>query len=124
MRFLLAVMVVSVVLSVGGAAQKTRPYNAKSSGAKNEPKSTAPPPKTAGAGSSNKDLQRVENEQVKGGRGGQARKAQVAGVTRSDRSEHNQSINFNGKGGRGNTGNRNPGSLKGRLKQKGQGKQH
>ncbi|MFZ3342115.1 MAG: hypothetical protein WA609_02345 [Terriglobales bacterium] len=124
MRFLLAVMAVSVVLSVGVAAQKTRPYNAKSSGAKNEPKSTAPPPKAAGAGSSSKDLQRVENEQVKGGRSGQGQRTRVAAVPRSERSNNNPSINFNGKGGHGNTGNRNPGSLKGRLKQKGQGKQH
>jgi len=124
MRFLLAVMALSVTLSVSGAAQKTRPYNPKSSGADAKaPKSTAPPPKAAGTASSGKDLQKVENSSGKGGHSGQAKKTNV-GIVKSDRSSGNPPINFNGKGGGGNTGTRNPGSLKGRLKQKGQGKQH
>jgi hypothetical protein len=124
MRFLLAVMAVTVALSLSSAAQKTRPYNPKSSGAdaKSAPKSTAPPPKASSAAASSKDLQRIENSSVKGGHGAQPKKTRAVAAT-SDRSSNNPPINFNGKGGGGNTGNRNPGSLKGRLKQKGQGKQ-
>jgi hypothetical protein len=125
MRFLLAVMAVTVALSLSGAAQKTRPYNPKSSGAdaKNAPKSTAPPPKAGAAAASSKDLQRIENQSAKGGHSGQAKKTHVVSAT-SDRSSSNPSINFNGKGGGKAGGGRTPGSLKGRLKQKGQGKQH
>jgi len=125
MRFLLAVIAVTVALSLSGVAQKTRPYNPKSSGAdaKNVPKSTAPPPKAATAASSGKDLQRVENQSVKAGHSGQAKKTRVVAAT-SDRSSSNPPINFNGKGGGNAVGGRTPGSLKGRLKQKGQGKQH
>lgn len=124
MRFLLAVMALTVVLSLSGAAQKTRPYNRKSSGAdaKNAPKSTAPPPKAGAAAASSKDLQRVENQSVKGGHSGQAKKTRTVAAT-SDRSSSNPAINFNGKGGGNGGGGRTPGSLKGRLKQKGQGKQ-
>jgi len=123
MRFLLAVMAVTVALSLSGAAQNKKPHNVKPSGdTKSEPKSTAPPPKAQSAAASSKDLQRVENSSAKSGHSGQPKKApRVAGV-KSDRSDNNPSINFNGKNG-GNAGNRNPGSLKGRLKQKGQGKQ-
>jgi hypothetical protein len=124
MRVLLAVVAIMVSLSLSSAAQRTRPYNPKSSGAdaKNAPKSTAPPPKASSAATSSKDLQRVENSSVKGGHGAQPRKTRTV-VGTSNRSSNNPPINFNGKGSGGNTGNRNPGSLKGRLKQKGQGKQ-
>jgi hypothetical protein len=126
MRFLLAVMAVTVALSLSGASQKTRPYNPKSSGADAKgsgPKSTAPPPKAGTSASSGKELQRVENQSVKGGHSGQAKKTRVASAT-SDRSSSNPPINFNGRGGGTTGGGRTPGSLKGRLKQKGQGKQH
>jgi hypothetical protein len=126
MRFLLAVMVVTVALSLSGAAQqKTKSYNPKASSAdaKGGPKSTAPPPKAASSAASSKDLQRVENSSTKGGHAGQAKKTRTVAAT-SDRSSSNPAINFNGKGGGNAGGNRNPGSLKGRLKQKGQGKQH
>src|ERR1700675_621680 len=115
MRFLLAVMAVTVALSLSGAAQKTKTHSARPSSADAKaPKSTAPPPKASA--SSSKDLQRVENSSARSGHGSQPKKTHVV-VAKADRSPGNPSINFNGKGG-GNTGNRNPGSLKGRLKQK------
>ena len=125
MRFFVAVIAVSVALSLSGAAQqKTRAHNAPSSAdAKGGPKSTAPPPKASSSAGSSKDLQRVENSSAKGGHGSQPKKTRAVAMT-PDRSSSNPSINFNGKNGGGNTGNRNAGSLKGRLKQKGQGKQH
>jgi hypothetical protein len=125
MRFFLAVMAVTVALSLSGAAQqKTKPYNPKASSAdaKGGPKSTAPPPKASASAASSKDLQRVENSSAKGGRGAQPKKTRAVAMT-GDKGSSNPSINFNGKNGGGNTGTRNAGSLKGRLKQKGQGKQ-
>ena len=119
-------MAVTVALSLSGAAQqKTKPYNSKasSSDSKGAPKSTAPPPKASASAASSKDLQRVENSSAKGGHSGQPKTKNVA-VAKTDRGSNNPAINFNGKGGGGNTGTRNAGSLKGRLKQKGQGKQH
>src|ERR1700691_6226779 len=125
MRFLLAVMAVTVALSMSGAAQqKTKPFKLPppSADSKSEPKSTVPPPKTPTAAASSKDLQKVENEGVKGGRGGQAKKTHTPVVKADKGSGNNPAINFNGKGGgTSGTSTRTPGSLKGRLKQKGQG---
>jgi|ERR1700722_7868620 hypothetical protein len=128
MRFLFAVMAVTVVLSMGAAAQKTKPTRLPPSSAdsKGEPKSTVPPVKSPAATASSKDLQKVENENGKGGHGTQAKKTHTPAVRAAKTSGNNPAINFNGKGGSGNAGtnNRNPGSLKGRLKQKGQGQNH
>lgn len=110
-------MVVTVALAASGAAeQKTKSYKS-SADSKTEPKSTVPPMKSASS-SSSKDLAKVENEKVKGGRGTRSK----SHVTVAKADKGNQSINFNGRGGGSSIGStRNPGSLKGRLKQKGQG---
>lgn len=126
MRFLFAVMAVTVVLSMNAAAQKTKATRLPPSSAdsKGEPKSTVAPGKAPAAKTSGKDLQKVENENAKGGgQGTQAKKTHAPAVRAAKTSGNNPAINFNGKGGSGNSGmnNRNPGSLKGRLKQKGQG---
>jgi hypothetical protein len=124
MRFLLAVVAVTAALSISGAAQKTKPYKVapSSTASKSEPKSTVPPPKAPTATASSKDLEKVENETAKG-HGTQPKKTHTPVVRASKTSGGNPAINFNGKGGSGNAGmNHNPDSLKGRLKQKGQGK--
>jgi hypothetical protein len=118
MRFSAAVMAVTLALGVSAAAQ-----NAK---AKSEPRSTAPM-KATGAGASGatgKELQKIENEKPARGQTTRAKKGPTP-VIRADKSSSNQAINFNGKGGGGSgVSTRNNSSLKGRLKQKGQGKQH
>ncbi|MGA9353099.1 MAG: hypothetical protein WBV46_05370 [Terriglobales bacterium] len=128
MRFLSAVMVVTVALSVFGAAQVKSSGGHSAGAAKSGPKSTAAP-KTTGAGAANaqsKDLQRIERETTKGAGNGQPKKTHAPTVLKADKSNNNPTINFNGKGGGGGSGigSRNGGSLKGRLKQKGQGQAH
>jgi|HubBroStandDraft_6_1064221.scaffolds.fasta_scaffold508378_2 hypothetical protein len=128
MRFSSAVVAVTLALSVFGAAQVVKTSGGHGAGAsKNEPKSTAPA-KATGAGTTNaqsKELQKIEHETPKGG-SGQAKKTPAPKVLKADKSSNNQAINFNGKsGGTGSgVGSRSGGSLKGRLKQKGQGQAH
>jgi len=127
MRFVLAVMAVTLAVGMYAPAQNRKPAWEKSADtggqSKGEPKSTvAVKAPATGANSSSKELQKIEHEKPAGG--AQGRKAHTAApVLKADKSSNNSGINFNGKGG-GGGGNRNPGSLKGRLKQKGQGKQH
>jgi hypothetical protein len=128
MRFLSGVIAVTLALSVCGAAQVVKTSGGHSASAsKNEPKSTAPA-KATGAGTTNaqsKELQKIEREQPKGGNS-QPKKTPTPKVLKEDKSSNNQAINFNGKGGGTGSGvsARSGGSLKGRLKQKGQGQAH
>ncbi len=121
-------MAVTLALSVGGAAQVVKASGGHSASAsKNEPKSTAPV-KATGAGTANaqsKQLQKIERETPKGG-SAQPKKTPAPKVLKEDKSSNNQAINFNGKGGGTGTAmsSRSGGSLKGRLKQKGQGQAH
>ncbi|MGB9198245.1 MAG: hypothetical protein WCB53_15085 [Terriglobales bacterium] len=122
MRFFVAVMAVVLAVGANGLAQN----GSGNASAKNEPKSTVPMkaagPHSAGtSGSSSKELQKVENEKV--AKDDHAKKTHVRTVRATK--ERNSAINFNGRGSKG-TGmsSRSGGSLKGRLKQKGQGKQH
>jgi hypothetical protein len=129
MRFFSAVMAVTLALSVGGAAQVVRGSGGHSgSASKNEPKSTAPV-KATGAGTTNaqsKQLQKIERETAKSGGSAQPKRTPAPKVLKEDKSSNNQAINFNGKsGGTGSAmSSRSGGSLKGRLKQKGQGQAH
>jgi hypothetical protein len=128
MRFLSAVVAVTLALSMCSAAQVVKTSGGHGAGAsKNEPKSTAPA-KATGAGTSNaqsKELQKIEREQPKGA-SSQPKKTPAPKVLKEDKSSNNAAINFNGKsGGTGSgVGARSGGSLKGRLKQKGQGQAH
>jgi len=72
-----------------------------------------------------KDLQKIERETPKGANS-QPKKTHAPTVLKADKSNNNQAINFNGKSGGGGSGigSRSGGSLKGRLKQKGQGQAH
>jgi len=126
MRFFSAVMAVTLALSVCGAAQVKSSGGHAASASKNAPRSTAPPKATgAGATAQSKDLQKIERETPKGG-SAQPKKTPVPKVIKEDKSSNNQAINFNGKGGGtgSGVGSRSGGSLKGRLKQKGQGQAH
>lgn len=137
MRFSIAVATVVLALGAlgvaqGGKGQGGKGYGSGGSGAsaraaaKSQPKSTVPM-KVAGpkaGGSSSKQLQKVENEKI--GKGQHSRKTHVRTV-RANKESHSGggAINFNGRGGKGTGLNAHGGgSLKGRLKQKGKGKQN
>jgi len=123
MRFLVAVMAITLAMSLNGFAQKG---NAKSKESKNEPKSTATvkAPKGKAAGSSGKELQKIEHEKTT--KGAHANKKTPRATTvKASKDSRGSGINFNSKGGKGTgTSARGGGSLKGRLKEKGKSKQH
>lgn len=120
MRFLVAVMAITLAMSLNGFAQKGR---SKAYESKNEAKSTAPVKAPKAGASSSKQLQRIERE--KGSKGARSTKKTHATNVKANKDTRNSGINFNGKGGKGSgTSARGGGSLKGRLKEKGKSKQH
>ena len=130
MRVFAAVVALMLAVAVSGSAQNKKARwssgGSARSEAKSQPKCTVPM-KVAGpksGGSSSKQLQKVEHEKVgKGTRTPKAR-AHVVKADKESRGSQNSKINFNGSGGKGTGLNaHNGGSLKGRLKEIGKGKQ-
>ncbi len=116
-------MAITLAMSLNGFAQKG---TSKSHEAKSEPKSTAvvKAPKGKTAGSSSKQLQRIEREKTTKG-GHATKKTPRATTVKTSKDSRSSGINFNNKGGKGTgTSARGGSSLKGRLKEKGKSKQH
>ena len=125
MRFLLAVAVVLVGVSVSGTAQQSKQLNGKSSHADAAPKSM-PAVKAPGAtttSSTSKELRNVERESSKGtGSAHVGKKAPKAVALTPQKDNRNPPMNFGGKGNAGSVGtSKQANPYKGRLKQKGSG---
>jgi hypothetical protein len=127
MRFLLAVTVVLVGISVSGTAeQHPKQFKAKGSNGAAEaaPKSTATVKASSGANSAgtSKELQNLERKTAKSA-GPSHAKATRTPAMKPEKSTKNPPINFGGKGGAGvGTSKQAANPYKGRLKQKGQGR--
>jgi len=131
MRFLLAVVVVLVGISVSGLAQQNNTFKAKHPAPEKAPKASVPMGKTAGPATASaanaKNLQAVEHETAKttatsgiAGRPSGSAGKKTAPALKPVKEKPNPPINFSGTGGGKSAGTTNPGSNshKGRVRQK------
>jgi len=131
MRFLLAVVVVLVGISVSGLAQQNNTFKAKHPAPEKAPKASVPMGKTAGPATASaanaKNLQAVEHETAKttatsgiAGRPSGSAGKKTAPALKPVKEKPNPPINFSGRGGGKSAGTASPGSSSrtGRVRQK------